>query len=236
VSMLDVQPAPAAEPTSAVPIAQQVESLTPAEAKTRLSELTHDKEWGARFMASKPGSVERNLFDALTRKAADMPAAEPAAVPMGEQERSIAEQTTPPEKPGDYRITYVDHPDTPGVPETAENVRAWLHAANFAQKAGQDLIADIAREVPKLRAMSPEARELRSEANERAIERILGPNYEAHLEAGARLLDRIERARPGVRAWLQNEGLINEPRIVVALVQHALALELREKGNQQGRR
>jgi len=66
VSTLDVQPAPAAEPTSAVPIAQQVEGLTPAEAKTRLSELTHDKDWGAKFISAKPGSGERNLFDALS--------------------------------------------------------------------------------------------------------------------------------------------------------------------------
>ena len=39
MSTLDVQPAPAAEPTSAIPIAQQVEALTPEQARTRLSGL-----------------------------------------------------------------------------------------------------------------------------------------------------------------------------------------------------
>jgi hypothetical protein len=82
VSTLDVQPSPAAAPTSAIPIAQQVESLTPAEAKTRLSELSHDREWGARFIAAKPGSAEHNLFDALTRRAAEMPAASAAPDPV----------------------------------------------------------------------------------------------------------------------------------------------------------
>jgi len=229
MSTLDFQPAPAAEPTSAIPIAQQVESLTPAEAKTRLSELSHDKEWGARRLAARPGSAEINLEDALTRRAAGMSAAEPAPAPLSEQEASIVASTTSPEKPADYRMAYVDRPDTPGVAETAENVRGWLHAAGVPLQAGEGLIADAARIVPQIRALSADARAARFEENQRAIEKILGPNYDAHLAAADRLLDRIERTRPGVRAWLQNEGLIGEPRIVVALVQQALAFELREK-------
>jgi len=81
MSTLDVQSSPAAEATSAVPIAQQVEGLSAEQARTRLSELSHDKDWGARFIAAKPGSGERNLFDALTRRAADMPVAEATPAP-----------------------------------------------------------------------------------------------------------------------------------------------------------
>lgn len=98
MSTLDVQPAPAAEPTSAIPIAQQVEALTPEQARTRLSELTHDREWGARFMAAKPGSGEHNLFDALTRRAADMPVAEAAPAPAPDPVLDA------PARPEDYKV------------------------------------------------------------------------------------------------------------------------------------
>src|SRR5271155_5789398 len=103
MSTLDVQPAPAAAPISAVPIAQQVESLSPEQAKTRLSELTHDKEWGARFMVAKPGSAENNLFDALTRRAADVPAAMPSQ-PQTAAEKVRAGLEPPVEGPEAYKV------------------------------------------------------------------------------------------------------------------------------------
>lgn len=75
------QAAPPAASTPVQPVATQVEALSVEQARTRLSELTHDKEFGARFLKAKPGSAEQNIFDALTRRAADMPAAEAAPAP-----------------------------------------------------------------------------------------------------------------------------------------------------------
>src|ERR1700678_4025815 len=98
-----IQPeAPAAAQTSAVPVAAQVEGVTSEQARTRLGELTHDRAWGAKFVAAKPGSAEHNLFDALTRRAVELPAEEAKAEP-NEQERAL-QALEPPATAEEYQV------------------------------------------------------------------------------------------------------------------------------------
>jgi hypothetical protein len=101
--------APVASANRGEPVATSIERLTPAEAKVRLDELVHDKEWGAKFINAKPGSADRNLFDMLARRSADMPAVE-AKSETTEAERARA-GLEPPAKAEDYVLT--DHGNRP---------------------------------------------------------------------------------------------------------------------------
>jgi hypothetical protein len=84
MTLNDVQPGtsqPAAEPIRLVPIAEQVAGLSDEQVETRWNELKQDREFGAKYIDSKPGSEERNLLDALARRRAGMPVAEAAPAP-----------------------------------------------------------------------------------------------------------------------------------------------------------
>src|SRR5579862_4426623 len=78
------------------------EGMTAADAKVRLEELKHDREWGQRYIKGGTDSREAREFDALTRHAtgAEQPKAEK---PPTEQERAVA-GLEPPAKPEDYKL------------------------------------------------------------------------------------------------------------------------------------
>jgi hypothetical protein len=197
-----------------------------------LAELNGDPAWREKLIKNwaRDSSAEKSLFDSLTRRIAGQAAAEaPAQMPADPQEAGLIKDTTPPDDPSAYRVRYVDPPEAPGVAETAKQAQGWLHDAGVPLQVGEDIIAEAVKEIPQLRNLPEAERDKHVHSSWQQIERILGQNSDAYLDAADRLLNRLERQRPGLKTFLSSSGLIDSPTFIFRLASHAVALERRQQ-------
>jgi hypothetical protein len=203
----------APQPTPIAPVAMQVEALTPEQARTRMDELTHDKEWGAKYIAAKPGSAEHNLFDALTRRAVELPAEEKAE--PNEQERAL-QALEPPATAEDYQLLDpVSGAPLRLDPENTAIVRGELLPAAHALGLSQGDIDMAAFGVVKPQTY---------EQCENSLRRVWGKSF----DQGNADLKAALKAQPQARALLEKypETLGNNAALIMRVVE-AYRLRLR---------
>jgi hypothetical protein len=140
--------------------------------------------------------------------------------PMTPEERQALDTFGAPADPSVYEINYALGRALNEDEQAADgNFRHWLHSAGVSKSKGEFLAEVAQKEAPRFAAMSPEQRAAHGEQVLQQIMRL--PDGAAKLEAAVRLVDEIERVRPGLKAWLEHTGLGNSYELVATLAQHA---------------
>jgi hypothetical protein len=200
---------------------QAAAELTPEAAQAQLAELRagggDQKLWagfhaGTGFHASDIESVEkvRSLYAAAYRDGR----------PTTPEEREAHDTFGAPADPTVYEINHSLGRALNEDEQAADgHFRGWMHAGGLPKFKGDFLAGVLQKEAPRFAGMSLEERAAHGEEVRRQMMGL--PDGAAKLAAAQRLVDEVERTRPGLKAWLNETGLGSCFELVLTLGQHA---------------
>ncbi len=108
----------------------------------------------------------------------------------------------PPSDPLDYEIRHSQPLDDTGRGLDGQ-LRNWLQEAGFPRNDGSIVAQSLVDDAARLADASPSEIDAYSDRSRRQLERLWGAQYEANWALVRRLVEDIERVRPGLRTWFE---------------------------------
>jgi predicted nucleic acid-binding protein len=145
------------------------------------------------------------------------------------EEAKAIDAAFPPAKPEDYRMPRfaTDADSVQDIMRVEEASRAWLAEARFTREIGSFVAGEVARTAERFQRMDDTERQLWTQEQRVAVERLLGPDHERRLALGRQLIQEIEAKRPGLVRLLEDSGAGNNPSVVLNVVLQAERLAAR---------
>jgi hypothetical protein len=180
--------------------------LTPELAKAKVDILTHDRAWGARYLANPQGPEGREL-DRLQRVAAGLPET---------QEVKSPPEPGVPDNPNGYR--FAEH-----VPEGSEQLatsyQTAAHAAGLSQGEFTSINEQQLRDAQAHAGKNPDEIRMQLDSD---LAKIWGDRYDRMTALVERYVADYEREHPGTLKLINDNGLAHNKSLIVFLGHKAL--------------
>ncbi len=205
------EPARTASPFTVAPSPQA--ALTPEQAQ-QMSEWIKADVAAGKISPEKAAVAFQELGTPLDQRGPDQ---------RTDEEKQF-DQAFPTAKPEEYLIRY-DVPDgqplSPEMMQFDSTARGWLSDAGFARGNGNSLVNAIAKTAQHTQRMTEAELDTYSAAEYAKLERVYGTHLEEKLQAAARMIDDLDRQRPGLKNLLRAKGIGDAAEVVNAILLHA---------------
>lgn len=204
-------PEPATASFTAAPTQQA--ALTPAQAQ-QMSEWIKADVAAGKLTPEKAAAAFQELGTPLDQRGPDQ---------RTDEEKQF-DQAFPTAKPEEYLIRYGlpdGQPLSPEMKQFDSTARGWLSDAGFARSNGNSLINAITKTVQQTQRMTEAELDTFSAAEYAKLERVYGAHLEEKLQAAAKMIDDLDRRRPGLRHLLRAKGIGDAAEVVNAILLHA---------------
>src|SRR5690606_38108753 len=106
------------------------------------------------------------------------------------EEAKAIDAAFPPAKPEDYRMPRfaTDADSVPDIMRVEQTARGWLAEARFTREIGSFVAGEVARTAERFQRMDDTERQLWTQEQRVAVERLLGPDHERRLSLGRQLI------------------------------------------------
>jgi hypothetical protein len=119
---------------------------------------------------------------------------------------------------------------TPELKQFDTSARSWLNQAEFPASIGNSLITTITKVAQQTKHLSADQLESYGLLQYERLERVYGAELEDKLNAAGRMVEQLEKAKPGVKNLLRARGLGDNAEIASLLIQQSQRYWLRRKG------
>lgn len=127
----------------------------------------------------------------------------------------------PPAKPSDYVIHYGGAPMTPELKQFDQSARTWLAGAEFDRSLGNSLVSAIEKVSRQTQHMTAEQIESYALVEFQKLERIYGSKLDEKLRVAGKMVQELEKIRPGVNALLKSNGIGDSALVANLLIQQS---------------
>ena len=131
----------------------------------------------------------------------------------------------PPAKGEEYLIRY--HPPGQDMPLTTEqkafdsDARSWLAGADFHRELGNSMVNTIERVATQTKGMNETQLEIYGRAEFAKLQRVYGDKVEEKLNQAGRMVEELEKKRPGLKQLLQSGGIGDSAMVANMLIQQS---------------
>jgi hypothetical protein len=144
------------------------------------------------------------------------------------EEVKVLDAAFPPAKPNDYIINW-GLPASPELKAADESARTWLSSAGFDQQLGNSLVNTIEQVARQTKNMTDQQLEKFKDTEWERLRQVYGKELESRLSEAGRMVEEIERQRPGLKNMLQSKGLGDSSLVSSLLIQQAERYWIRRK-------
>ena len=137
---------------------------------------------------------------------------------------SLTLKRSTPAKESDYIIQYYTPGTAPAVlPQEVRtfdaNARGWMADAGLSREQGNSLVATMSKMIQHTHPLSTNEREAYKDAENAKLEQLFGDKLQNELRPAARMIDELDRKRPGLKDFVRAHG--DNALFVTQLIQAA---------------
>ena len=202
-------------PTTDLPTTPPKTSLSVGEAATMAEWAKEDLKAG-KLTAEQAEKIFTELNVPLDQRGLD----------QRTDEQKTLDQHFPEASSEDYRINYSDpgqdpQPMTPQLKEFDQAARGWLAGAGFERNLGNSLVNAIAKTAQTTKGFSDAQLDDFGTREFAKLERVYGVALDEKLRSAGRMVEVLEKTKPGLKNLLRSNGIGDSALIASLLIQQA---------------
>jgi hypothetical protein len=141
-------------------------------------------------------------------------------------DQRLIEEHFPAARESNYTISYYPPGQAPPVlpKEVAAldtNVRGWLAGAEFPRDHGNSLVSAVSKVLERTHAMNADQLDQYGADEYVKLQRVYGEALEEKLSAAGRMIEALEKTRPGLKQFLKTRGVGDSALVASAIIQQA---------------